>query len=70
MIHFHKQIVTDEASRPVAVQVKYDDWLEIERLLATLGVHQEARGLMRHSGKVKLSQEPLLFQSEVRGEWR
>ena len=28
-----KRIVTDEDSRPVAVQIDYEDWLEIERLL-------------------------------------
>lgn len=29
----HKRIVTDENRRPVAVQIDYDDWLEIERQL-------------------------------------
>lgn len=28
-----KKIVTDEDSHPVAVQIDYEDWLEIERLL-------------------------------------
>lgn len=28
-----KKIVTDEDARPVAVQIDYEDWLEIERLL-------------------------------------
>jgi hypothetical protein len=28
-----KKIVTDEDSRPIAVQIDYEDWLEIERLL-------------------------------------
>ena len=28
-----KKIVTDEESRPVTVQIDYEDWLEIERLL-------------------------------------
>ncbi len=27
-----KKIVTDEDARPVAVQIDYEDWLEIERL--------------------------------------
>ncbi len=30
-----KKIVTDEDSRPVAVQIDYEDWLEIERLLVS-----------------------------------
>ncbi len=32
----HKKIVMDEKSRPVAVQIDYEDWLEIEQLLETL----------------------------------
>lgn len=31
-----KKIVTDENARPVAVQIDYADWLEIERALAPL----------------------------------
>ena len=28
-----RRIVTDEEMRPVAVQIDYEDWLEIERLV-------------------------------------
>ncbi|HWL93946.1 MAG TPA: hypothetical protein VNT79_10460 [Phycisphaerae bacterium] len=34
MFEIHKKIVTDENARPIAVQIDYADWLEIERRLA------------------------------------
>lgn len=34
MHSIRKRIVTDEDSHPVAVQIDYKDWLQIERLLA------------------------------------
>ncbi len=34
MLHFKKKIVTDEAMRPVAVLIDYQDWQKIEKLLA------------------------------------
>lgn len=33
MLNSHKKIFTDETMRPLAVQIDYKDWLEIERLL-------------------------------------
>jgi hypothetical protein len=33
MLTIHKKILTDEAMRPLAVQIDYQDWLEIERRL-------------------------------------
>ena len=35
----HKNIVTDEAMRPIAVQIDYADWIEIEQ---SLGLTDEA----------------------------
>ncbi len=36
MQSIRKKIVTDEDLRPVAAQIDYEDWLEIERLLGGL----------------------------------
>jgi hypothetical protein len=33
----HKRILTDDALQPVAIQIDYEDWLEIERLLNAQG---------------------------------
>jgi hypothetical protein len=64
-----KKIVTDEDNRPVAVQVSIDDWHEIER---RLGERREPRprDLNFFAGRIKLKQDPVQFQREMRGEWR
>lgn len=33
MLSIRKKIVTDELSHPIAVQIEYKDWLEIEKLI-------------------------------------
>jgi len=65
-----KKIVTDEALRPVAVQIDYADWLEIAHEL-----HLEENGgrtvdLSRFAGVITLTEEPLEFQARIRGEWK
>jgi len=63
-----KKIVTDEASRPVAVQIDYDDWLEIERSLA-MSSTAEATNILRFRGSVQLTEDPIAYQNRIRGEW-
>lgn len=65
-----KQIVTDEAMRPIAVQIPYDDWLEIERTLQLTREGEHIVDLSPFAGVISLSEEPLQFQSRMRGEWR
>ncbi len=36
MLLIKKKLVTDEAMRPVAVLIDYEDWQKIEQLLETL----------------------------------
>ena len=70
MHEVHKKIVTDEASRPVAVQIDYQDWIRIER---ALGLAPAARGLTdlsRHIGRLDWPVDGLEYQHRVRGEWR
>lgn len=64
-----KKILTDGANRPVAVQIGYADWLEIERMLNLRGVNGTA-DLNRLAGTLPLTEDPLDYQSKVRGEWR
>lgn len=64
-----KKIVTDEDSRPVAVQIDYEDWLEIERLLDLCGEEAETADLSRYSGIIKLTEDPLEYQERIRDEW-
>lgn len=65
----HKKMVTDERMRPVAVQIDYEDWLEIERELGLTDAGPSITDLSRYSGILKLSEEPLKYQEQVRGEW-
>ena len=68
MQRIRKKILTDAAQRPVAVEIDYEDWLEIER---TLGAVAEPRttDLARYHGIVSLTEEPLAYQTRVRNEW-
>ena len=62
-----KKIVTDESNRPIAVQVAYEDWLEIERLLKP--PIPGAEPLQEYAGTIHLGEDPLQYQTRIRGEW-
>jgi len=65
-----KNIVTDEAMRPIAVQIDYADWIEIEQ---SLGLTDEAPRTIdpsQFAGVISLTEDPLAFQTRIRGEWR
>jgi hypothetical protein len=63
-----KKIVTDELSRPVAVQIDYEDWLEIERSLIKSPT-AESGNISRFRGTVRLAEDPIAYQNRIRGEW-
>jgi len=65
-----KNIVTDEDMRPIAVQIQYADWLEIERSLNLESTSATAVDLARFVGVIPLTEEPLEYQHRIRGEWR
>ncbi len=64
-----KKIVIDTDRNPIAVQIDYEDWLEIERLLDLQGEARKATDLSRYSGVIQLTEEPLDYQKRVRDEW-
>lgn len=70
MKEIRKRIVTDERNQPVAVQIDYEDWLEIERRLAADRNGPGAPDLGQFAGAVRLSEDPLHYQQRIRGEWR
>ncbi|WP_414530778.1 hypothetical protein [Nodularia chucula] len=41
MLPFKKKIVTDEAMHPVAVLIDYQDWQQIEKILAAYQLLQK-----------------------------
>ncbi len=69
MYAIHKKFVLDENQNPIAVQIDYEDWLEIERLLDLQSEARKATDLSRYSGVIQLTEEPLDYQKRVRDEW-
>ena len=79
MKHIRKHILTDEANQPVAVQIEYQDWLEIEKALATVngkpasatslngGTNKKSPNDFR--GTIELTEDPMDYQRRVRSEW-
>lgn len=71
-----KKIVVDEDSHPVAVQIDYEDWLEIERLLngqsekeATKEQEDDFEELADRLGEMWEGGEGLSYQIRMREEW-
>ncbi len=70
MLPFKKKIVTDEAMHPVAVLIDYQDWQQIEKILAAYQLLQkEELNLNQYTGVIKLNQDPLEYQQQIRDEW-
>ena len=70
MSKIRKKIVTDEAHRPLAVQIDYNDWLIIER---SLGLFDDdvarVTDLSRYHGLISLTEDPLVYRARIRNEW-
>jgi hypothetical protein len=69
MRKIRKKILTDNAERPIAVQIDYTDWLEIERSLNLQEDDTRDTDLSNYEGIITLSEEPLGYQSRIRQEW-
>jgi hypothetical protein len=65
-----KNIVTDEAMRPIAVQIDYADWIEIERSLGLVDESPRMIDPSQFAGTISLTEDPLTFQTRIRGEWQ
>lgn len=70
-----KKIVTDEDSRPIAVQIDYEDWLEIERLLQSRGAEESDAVKSRYRDLLEKTRggwkggDGLEYQIRIREEW-
>lgn len=64
-----KKVVTDETMKPIAVQIDYADWLEIERALGLEPQSERAVDLSVFCGVLSLTEDPLEYQKRIRGEW-
>lgn len=70
-----KKIVTDEDSRPIAVQIDYEDLFEIECLLETSRVEKPEAGSSRYQELLEKTSrswtggDGLEYQLRIRKEW-
>ncbi|NJN60016.1 MAG: hypothetical protein HC879_22310 [Leptolyngbyaceae cyanobacterium SL_5_9] len=64
-----KQIVTDEAMRPVAVLINYEDWQAIEEILKAYQGQDTTPNLADYAGAIQLTVDPLDYQQQIREEW-
>ncbi|MCC5608344.1 hypothetical protein LC612_16490 [Nostoc sp. CHAB 5834] len=70
MLLFKKKIVIDEAMRPVAVLIDYQDWQQIEKILEAYQSQQKQEfNLNQYAGVIQLTQDPLEYQQQIRDEW-
>ncbi|HEX5165833.1 MAG TPA: hypothetical protein VFV93_10595 [Thermomicrobiales bacterium] len=69
MIAIRKKIVTDETNQPVAVQIDYEDWLEIEKLLSLQTDKHLLTDLSEFRGVLKMTEDALEYQRRIRAEW-
>ncbi len=79
MRRIRKKIVHDEQMRPVAVQIDYDDWVEIEKYLDGLSLQESSQGpgqgrkpfaeLAKAVKGVWTRGDGLEYQKKIRGEW-
>lgn len=53
MLNISKKILTDEAMHPLAVQLDYQDWLVIERLLSTIDTQLKPSAVERAQQQVR-----------------
>lgn len=68
-----KKILTDANAQPIAVQIDYDDWMEIERILSSPDEASNDRtafddALEKTAGLWKRG-DGLAYQIKIREEW-
>lgn len=65
-----KQVITDEAGHPVAVQIAYREWLRIEETLRLAPhAHREPTDLAQFRGAARFDEDPVAYQRRMRREW-
>lgn len=69
-----KKLITDEQHRPLAVQIDYADWLEIERRLglsneAAVAPSHDFDRLLAETSGIWTEGDGLEYQRRIRDEW-
>ena len=68
MPSIHPRLVTDEKMHPIAVQIDYADWLEIQKILPRTKSKNKTN-LEKYAGSIKLKEDSLKYQKRIRKEW-
>ncbi len=68
MLTFNKILVTDEAMRPVPVLIDYHDGQRIEEILEAYQAQQKDEFNL-NKYPIKLTQDPVEYQQQIRDEW-
>ena len=53
---------------PIAVQIEYSDWLEIQKILKQIKF-DKSKNLAKFAGSINLTEDPLDYQKRIREEW-
>lgn len=69
MHEIQPRILTDANQQPIAVQIDYADWLEIQKLLGLPMTNGGPVDLSRFAGTLKWGEDGLDFQRQAREEW-
>ena len=62
MPEIHKTIITDTQQNPLAVQIPYQEWLDIERLLNLSSGMKATTNLARHAGRLDWPVDGMEYQ--------
>lgn len=65
----HKQIMTDDNGQPVSVVIPYHEWLELERAVLSQSHGTDSSKLQPYAGAIHLSNDPVVYQRQLRDEW-
>jgi len=69
MHEIHPKVLKDDQQRPIAVQIEYSDWLEIQQLLGLASNHVPKVDVNRFGGTLRWTEDAVDFQRRVRSEW-
>jgi len=70
MKRIRQRIIVDDANKPVAVQIAYEDWLHIEAMLQEHEVPELADAdLNVFAGTVPFAETGVEYQRRLRDEW-
>jgi len=65
-----RRIILDEANNPVAVEIAYEDWLQIEAMVGAQDQPEvEPVDLSKFAGTVPFDEDGVAYQRRLREEW-